>query len=135
MTTVTRSLSVKGLASAGPFAFLRPSAQALQDAAVGSDRADQDRLGRDICAGKDDAAAQLRAVANPRAVTEHERPRQAHARPDLNVVADPRGTFDLRVLAQRRGTGDDHPRADLLALDLQMQFAAQRIEGPLAQLV
>src|ERR1700730_6781752 len=133
MTTVTGSLSGEGLASAGPFA-LCASAQALEDAAVRGDRADHDRLRRHICTREDDAAAQLGAVSNARAVTEHERPHQAHAGPDLNVVADPRGALDRRVLAQRRASGDDHPRAYLLTLDLQVQLAAERVEGPLSKL-
>jgi acetyl/propionyl-CoA carboxylase alpha subunit len=53
---------------------LAASAKALQDAAVTGDRADQDRLARDLRAGEDDALAQLRTVAHDSSIAEHDRP-------------------------------------------------------------
>src|SRR5271170_6190482 len=146
MTVVIVSLSVEGLASAGPFAFgavcgwrSAPPAQALQDPAMAGDRSDQDRIGCDIGAREDDAFAQLGAIADAGAIAEHDRPHQAYVRPDPDVAPDPHRRLDLRgprqrILEPRALVGDDHPRSQLLALDLQAQLAAQRVEGPLPEL-
>ena len=69
---------------------------------MAGDRADQDRLGGNLGAGKQDAPAQLRAVPDPRALAQHEWPHQAHVRADLHVGADPRRPLDVRIFAQGR---------------------------------
>ncbi len=99
-----------------------------------ADGADQDRLGRKLGAGKHDRLAQLRAGADAGAVTEHDRSDQASPGPDRHIPPDPRRSLDLGVGGQLRVAGDDHAGLALAAVDLQAQLAAQRVEGPLAQL-
>src|SRR5204862_85516 len=76
-----------------------------EDVALPGDRADQDRPGRDLGSREGDALAQLRPVADARAVAEHDRARQAHARPDAHLAADPGGALDVGVRAQRDAVG------------------------------
>src|ERR1700730_9236244 len=98
-----------GSASADPLLFLT-RAQALQDPGMPSDGADHDGTRGDVGAGEDDRFAQLGAVADPHAVPEHQRPHQAHARANVDVVTDPRLTVYLQILRQRLLTGKDNPR-------------------------
>src|SRR5580692_5286758 len=123
---------------AGLFAFLAralgPAAKTLQDAAVTSDRSDQDRLGSDLSARKDDALPQLSVIADGGAVSEHHRAHQTNALADAHISADPHRSFNLGSLRRRLPVGDDHTRAELLALDVQAQLAAQRVERPLPEL-
>src|ERR1700677_5757 len=130
-----RSLTFReGARFGGPLRVLATTTQALQDAAVTGDRADQDRIGGDLGAGKDDALAQLRTIADLGAVAEHDRAHQAHAGSDAHPLSDPGRGFDLDVRRQRLAARDEDPRAGLLALDAQPQLAAQRVEGPLPEL-
>ena len=109
-------------------------AQARRDAGVARDRADQDRSRADLGAGEDDAVAKLHALAEARAVADHDGPRQAHALSELDVAPDPDGAVHLGVQRKGAGAREHDARAHLASLDLQAQLAAQRVEGPLPQL-
>src|SRR6185437_10645519 len=109
------------LASGGP-------ADALEDALVPGDRADQDRVGGDLRAREDDARAELRPIAYARPVAEHDGAGEAHAAADANVGADPDRTVDggIRGNGAARSSGD--ARRHLLARDLQVQGALDLVD-------
>src|SRR5580692_2602714 len=112
--------ALRGLIRRARSALGAAAAHALQDAAVPRDRADQDRVWRDVCAGEEDAFAQLRAVADARAVAEHDRAHQPHACADLHVAPDPYIAVDIGVLAQRRKADGGDAGLDLLAVHLEV---------------
>lgn len=68
---------------------LGPGPEALEDAGVAGDRADQDRPVGDLRAGEDDRLAQADAVAERGPVADDDGPVEADAGADPDVVADP----------------------------------------------
>src|ERR1700722_12958581 len=124
---------LQGPANTGSPALLS-GAQALENACVPRDRADQNRPGGDVGAWQDDAVAQLRCLVHARTVAQDQWACQAHVLADLDVVADPHESLDLSAARYDALPRDDQTRGDLAPLDLQAQLAAQRVEGALAQL-
>src|SRR3984957_21340512 len=113
---------------------LAPGTQALQDAAVTGDCADQNRLGCDLAAGEHDALSKLRALAHDSAVAEHHRAHQASARAHAYISPDPHRPFDLNVRAELATIRHGHTGADLRPFDAQVQLAAEGIERSLPEL-
>jgi serine/threonine protein kinase len=103
---------------------LLAATQAFDDPGVAVDRADDDLLVGDRRPREDDCVAQRGAVADRRAVADHDGAHQADAGSDRHVLADPDLAVDEGVV--RHGRARRH---------LDPQRAAQGVERAGAQLV